>query len=272
MSLTIYIKKSSNQEQDCLAEIDLATQDIKKELLNHEVYNLLTDISSLRLFLSYHVYAVFDFMSLVKALQNQLTCTDLVWTPPNNLTAARLINEIVLCEETDNNPNGGYISHFQLYLEATEEIGAQTNSIKKFTNHLQGDFQEHYLTAAVTADVPISAAIFVLRTLDICYYGSLPEIAAYFVFGRENLIPDMFTEIIDRLQTKGLKIDKLKYYLARHIDLDGNEHNNISRQILKELCGTNLNSWQQAKNAAVSSLRARLDLWDGIAKAIRFSE
>ena len=209
-------------------------------------------------------------MFLVKSLQNKLTCTDVIWTPSSNRNAARLINEIVLGEETDENPNGSYISHFELYLEAMEELGAQTNSVKDFSNRLNND--EHYLSAMALSDTPISAGFFVLRTLDVCLGGSLAEIASYFVFGRENLIPELFPQLVYSISAnEDIKIDKFRYYLERHIEIDSEEHEGMSRQILIEICGGNKNNWLQAEIAAFSALKARLDLWDSIASAIEES-
>ena len=260
-----------NRLSNYLAEIESEIKPLQEQLLNHKVYSLLTDISALRIFLEHHIFAVKDFMFLVKTLQNKLTCTDVIWTPPKIRKAARLINEIVLGEETDENPNGSYISHFELYLEAMEELGAQTEIIKNFSRLLQEE--DNYLSAMALSNTPIAAGFFVLRTLNICFEGSLSEIASYFVFGRENLIPELFPQLVYSIsQNEDIQIDKFRYYLERHIEIDSQEHKGMSRQILIEICGDDPMNWLRAKNAAISSLKARLDLWDSIAEAIQNSQ
>ena len=99
-------------------------EDLKKNLINHDLYKRINSVDDLKSFMEGHVYAVWDFMSLVKKLQQNLTCTTVPWTPSKTPLAARLINDIVLCEETDQFNNGKYMSHFEMYLSSMVEIGA----------------------------------------------------------------------------------------------------------------------------------------------------
>ena len=99
-------------------------QPLRDELKNHELYQSLKSIEDIKIFMESHVYAVWDFMSLLKALQNLLTCTKVPWTPNIDSRSARLINQIIVDEESDLNYNGSPKSHFEMYLEAMEEIEA----------------------------------------------------------------------------------------------------------------------------------------------------
>ena len=73
----------------------------RKELINHPLYARLNSEQAIANFMETHVYAVWDFMSLVKALQIDLTSVKLPWVPTKDNVSRRLINEIVLGEESD---------------------------------------------------------------------------------------------------------------------------------------------------------------------------
>src|SRR6266403_688911 len=106
---------------------------LRAALLDHPIYTHVASVADLRRFMEDHVFAVWDFMSLLKRLQQDLTCVRVPWFPSKDPHAARLINEIVIAEESDLGPDEGPISHLGLYLEAMEEIGANTTAFRKFS-------------------------------------------------------------------------------------------------------------------------------------------
>src|SRR5580658_2579931 len=103
---------------------------LRAELLDHPIYTQVTSVADLRSFMEDHVFAVWDFMSLLKRLQQDMTCIRVPWFPVNNAKAARLINDIVIGEETDVDPDGSYVSHLDLYLRAMRDIGASTRQFE----------------------------------------------------------------------------------------------------------------------------------------------
>jgi hypothetical protein len=199
-----------------------------------------------------HVYAVWDFMSLLKGLQIELTCTTIPWKPIGESKIRRLINSIVLEEESDVNAKGEPSSHYEMYLESMKECGANTNEIEKFVNNVSN------------GKLPkVNPAIdsFLKNTFDILSTGEPHKIAAAFTFGREDLIPDMFTAIVNDL-SKEHKLDKFTYYLERHIELDGGEHGPLAFELISNLCGDNTTKWKEVEETAIACLSARKELWD----------
>jgi hypothetical protein len=232
------------------------------------VYDLLTSKSAIQIFMEFHCYAVMDFMCLLKSLQQRLTVVAVPWFPPANMEAARFINEIVLGEETDIAPGGGYTSHYNLYLEAMAQAGASTQKIEHLVE--LGRNHQHYRRALAHADVPPAAQAFVTDSISLCLTGKNHEIAAYFLFGRENLIPDMFRKIVDRLRQDGeTGLDGLLYYLDRHIEVDGGEHGPAAEKMLTFVVGGEPRRWAEAYKAGVRALRSRAKLWDAIAAELK---
>jgi len=112
--------------------IENEIETLKVQLINHPLYKMMKSQEDLQVFMEHHVYAVWDFMSLVKKLQVDLTTTTLPWVPPTMPSAGRLINEIVWGEETDINKDGVPMSHFEMYLESMEQVGASTSAMNHF--------------------------------------------------------------------------------------------------------------------------------------------
>ena len=110
---------------------------LKNKLRNHTLYNNIDSIEDLKLFSNAHVYAVWDFMSLLKFLQINLTSLSIPWFPSKNTTTAKLINEIVAGEETDEDQNGEPVSHFEMYIDSIEAFGLNTSNIFKNLNTLK---------------------------------------------------------------------------------------------------------------------------------------
>ena len=162
----------------------------RDSLMVHPIYENINSIYSLKRFMESHVYAVWDFMSLVKKLQLDLTTTTLPWQPPANNSAAKLINEIVWGEETDVDKDGNSVSHFEMYLNAMHQIGADTEGIENMLLELK---QGNSIFDTINqADLPADVADLLNFTFRIIEEGKTHKIAAVFTFGREDLIPDMF--------------------------------------------------------------------------------
>jgi pyrroloquinoline quinone (PQQ) biosynthesis protein C len=240
---------------------------IRDELLKHPVYEYMNTSDRVRIFMKHHVFAVWDFMSLLKKLQQSLTCVDVPWVPRKNADYARFINEIVIGEETDENGEGGYASHFELYLQAMDEVGADTAPIKNYLKLVGNGYDP--IESLNYGDIPKSAAEFVKHSLELAMNGQPHEVTSAFFFGREDLIPDMFTVLVKELEENGMSADRLKYYLNRHIELDGDEHGPLAEKLLLSLCEDDPVKLEQAEKVAQAALQARIRLWDGVLAEIR---
>lgn len=238
-------------------------QPLYAQLANHPLYRSFRTMQDLSFFMQAHVFAVWDFMSLLKALQRGLTCVDVPWIPSALQTSRRLVNEIVLGEESDMY-QGQSLSHFELYRMAMQECGAQTQPIDRFLASLR---KGHVLKEALsTCGAPAEAVRFVQTTFSFLAEEKLHVVAAAFTFGREDLIPEMFKGFVrDLNRSMGASLDTFLWYLERHIEVDGEEHGPMALRMIAELCGEDEKKWQEAEDAAVTAIQARIALWDGIA-------
>ena len=247
-------------------ECQLATA--RDALLHHPMYPALSSLHRLRIFMANHVFAVWDFMTLLKALQRRLTCITTPWLPYPDPSVVRTINEIVLCEESDEISPGEYLDHFRLYLTAMREIAADTRPAERFVEALHDGCD---LEAALDS-ISIAPATrrFVSSTLEVVQRPT-HELAAVFLFGRENLIPAMFTKILEMLDVSGLHAIALRTYLHRHVTIDGEQHGPRAQDLLARICGDDPTRWREATQAAQAALEARRALWDGILAAFHES-
>lgn len=240
----------------------------KELLLQHSLYDKVKTIDDLKRFLEGHVYAVWDFMSLLKALQARLTCTSVPWLPTGNPEARYLINGIVLAEESDMTADSRRLSHFEMYLEAMKECGADTAEIEAFLADVEST--QNIYVSIKKSRLHEGIKAFLDYTFRIVDHGNGHEIAAAFTFGREDLIPAMFTEILRnfRRQFPEAKLDKLIYYFERHIALDADEHGPMAMQMVERLCGSDPAKWREAEEVSAMALEKRLGLWNAIEENI----
>jgi hypothetical protein len=251
-----------------LQNINNSIQPQKELLLQHPLYKKVQTIDDLHHFLENHVYAVWDFMSLLKALQSRLTCTTTPWFASKNPETRYLINEIVLAEESDLTMDGRRQSHYEMYLEAMQACGAETTGIEHFLSEVHS--LQNIFVAIKKSQLHPNIKSFLEFTFKVIEEGKSHKIAAAFTFGREDLIPSMFTEILKNFQENLPETDlsKLLYYFERHIELDADEHGPMAMQMIAELCGNDAQKWADVEETSIMALEKRLGLWDAIEESI----
>ncbi len=237
-----------------------AIEPARRKVVGHSLYHELKTMSAVVTFMEHHAFAVWDFMSLLKTLQRRLTCIEVPWVPTGPTASRRLINDIVLVEESDE-LSGGFISHFELYVDGMRQAGADTGPIDTFIQLLRAG--KPVVPSLQEAGAPRPAAEFVTATWDFIAHAPVHCQAAAFAFGREDLIPDMFDQVA-ALDAEIGQLSTFVDYLRRHIQVDSEEHTPMAMQMLADLCGDDNKKWAECEATVNTALAARVKLWDGI--------
>ena len=243
---------------------------LREKLNTHPVYTSLSTMDDLRGFMAHHVYSVWDFMSLLKALQAALAPVKVPWVPLGRPSVRRFVNVITVEEESDlglPGPNGEptYASHFELYGQAMREVGVEVAGPLAFTALAA----EKGIHAAFETRIPPPAALqFMRTTFGFIDSGKTHLVAAAFALGREQIIPGMFRALLAKLEIGAERAPAFHYYLERHIHLDEDFHGPLSLEMLNEVCGGDPVLLREAETAACRALEARIDFWTGVHAAL----
>lgn len=254
-----------DQTHPGIERLEKAVSATRDRVVAHPLYQNLDDLDAVVTFMEHHVFAVWDFMSLLKSLQRNLTCVGVPWVPSGPAASRRLINDIVLVEESDEY-GGGFISHFELYLKGMAEAGADVTAIEGLMTRLREG--EPVLSSLKEVGAPAPATAFVTATWGFIESAPVHSQAAAFAFGREDLIPDMFDRVVAVNKGHGNRLGPFVDYLERHIEVDEEEHTPMAMQMLADLCGDDDALWAECEETVNAALEARIRLWDGILAAI----
>lgn len=240
---------------------------IRTELFQHSIYQQIISQEDLQTFMESHVFAVWDFMNLVKRLQKDLSCVQPPWLPIRNPVLARFINEINLGEETDVTPSGEVMSHLELYVQSMKEVGANTLQFEQFLERVRETGNVSY--AIEVAKVPDFVKQFVRATMHIVQHGTTLDVATFFLLGREDPIPTMFQRILDHWP-KEQEAPQFIYYLKRHIQVDGESHGPLAEKMLSILIKEEpTRSPDSLLPIAREAIQKRIDLWNGILQQVQ---
>jgi len=241
-----------------------------EQLNNHPLYSCLEDQKNLKIFMEHHVFAVWDFMSLIKALQSHLAPINIPWIPTKNSHHANFINQLVLEEESDksltNSTKATHASHFEGYMNAMKDIGANTVPITQFIKRVESHGIKNALK---TQNIPRPSMNFMAFTFDLIERNQAHLLATVVAYGRETLIPELFQSIQKGLKLKQSVAPNLHAYLTRHVQLDKNEHGPLALRMADELCWNSEIKQSSAIDIAELALISRLNFWDGIHDAIK---
>jgi len=242
---------------------------LKQKLETHPIFERINSVEELKIFMEHHVFAVWDFMSLLKKLQKDLVPSGSPWVPNPNGNLVRFINEIVMEEESDQAFGKGneitYTSHYQIYLDAMTEVGASTNVVTEFVEEVSC---KGIHAAFNFSKLPEPSLKFMKHTFDLIEKGKSHEIASSFAIGRESIVPLMFQRILDQSKLGAHEVPVFRYYLQRHAELDGDHHGPMALKLLKNMSAGDPEIENEIVQQAEKSIEQRIIFWDGVHTAL----
>ena len=176
-------------------------------------------------------------------------------------------------EECDKLPKShrsepSHASHFDLYLMAMREVGADTTAIQHFLSLVERVGLDQGLSSKL---VPGPSRYFMRDTFKLLKEGKAHKVAASFSFGRENVIPGMFNSLLAKLGISEDRAPIFHYYLKRHAELDGAEHGPAALSLVATLCGDDPQKLEEAVVAANAALQSRGKFWDALETLLKQS-
>jgi len=242
---------------------------LKQKLETHPIFERINSVEELKIFMEHHVFAVWDFMSLLKKLQKDLVPNGSPWIPNPNGNLVRFINEIVMEEESDQAFGKGneitYTSHYQIYLDAMTEVGASTNVVTEFVEEVSC---KGIHAAFNFSKLPEPSLKFMKHTFDLIEKGKSHEIASSFAIGRESIVPLMFQRILDQSKLGAQEVPVFRYYLQRHAELDGDHHGPMALKLLENMSAGDPEVENEIVQQAEKSIEQRISFWDGVHAAL----
>lgn len=241
--------------------------DFKNKLQAHPAFNSIQSLAELKIFSAYHIFLVWDYMSLLKSLQTQLTCIQTPWKPVQSPYARYLINSLVLKAESDIAADGNYASHYEMYRDAMQAMNADTGLMDNLMAHIETDMP--VIKAIELSNIPGPLKDFLEYTFWVVQKSSLHEQAAVLCYGREGFGHLLLYQRVVALQGNHTnELQPLIYYLRHKNEINEKYHSQLSAILLEQLCGTDEKKWHEASQAANQSLRNRIRLFDFIHEKI----
>lgn len=226
-------------------------------LANHKLYERVNDELSLRLFMEHHVICVWSYNFLLREIHQELVGLIHPLNSQSQKEAIRLVSEMILEEELEEQQDGSLLSHFEIYLEAMQDLGANISPIVSFFD-LQ-DSGQNWQTALKHARFPTAVSRYA-RKMNRFAQAPLHEKAAALFYEGEPFIPDTFLLRIGQLGNT-VKIGRLLDYFERHIEGLRSPGFSASGRLVEILCNNDEKMSLEAEQSAEEAMKNRVELW-----------
>ena len=230
-------------------------------LETHRIYDRLHDEASLRLFVEHHVICVWIYNYLMRDLYQEIANHIQPMSSQVQKEAIRLISELVLEEEVDEQNDGTLISHMEIYLEAMQDLGADVGPIMSFFDLLESG--KDWVEAARQAHFPIESQLY-FEKINVFFESPVHERAALLFYEGEPYVPDSFLNKLNVL-SQTAKTARLLEYFEKHIEGLKRPGFSAIGRLVELFCGDDEDLNAAAEARAEEAMKIRLEFWGQIA-------
>jgi len=257
-----------------LGKIQNRVAGLREQLERHQLHRTLEDIGDVRHFMEVHVFGIWNFQCLMNSLLSGES-------GKHQSRVDALVNEMKRQFDKDTNEVGATMSRFDMYVQAMQQLGADTKHIFSFATMLQacedvksfskspsdgwyGSRTQCVQASLLSCGAPRGALEHCVQTSRLIDTGEKHKVAASLAFGRQVNILWRLLSILEEAERGGQKVEKFKYMLTKFEENYKCSYTPLVFQILVELCGDDDRLWREAEEAAVFGVKARVKLWDNI--------
>ncbi len=234
-------------------------------LETHKLYERVSDENALRTFVEHHVICVWSYSFLLRNIYQELVSVIHPLNSQGQKEAIRLISEIILDEEVEEQHDGSLMSHMEVYMEAMQDLGADLGPIVTFFDMQDAgaDWQDALEAAEFSPAITEYA-----RCIGSFFKRPLHERAAILFYEGEPYIPDQFLSKLGLLSSKH-RTHRLLDYFERHIEGLKRPGFSAAGRLVEIFCGDSDAFNEAAEKAAECAMKARIEFWNQVGLEIK---
>ena len=229
-------------------------------LESHRLYTALTRREALATFTEYHVVCAWSYNALLRSLQRDIFTQSLPINSDAHKEAIRILSEVAIEEQANESDDGQFISHLELYLDAMEDLGANTAPIIGFFDILAGGVGA--AKAVEYADFCPEVAAYARTTVRLLE-RQFHERAAGLFYEGEYFIPDRFLHQLNRL-TPAVPVDRLLEYFDGHIEGLKRPGYSAAGRLVEIFTADDEILSEEAEQVGEQVMRQRVHLWNTV--------
>ncbi len=242
-------------------------QPLRKQIVHHDIFQQLDSLEHLQLFMESHAFVVWEDLSIVRAFQKSKNKDFVPWALRENAAQMRSLYATLLLAEADLDMEGKPQNHLDLYIQAMEEVGANTSKIGLLMRYLEQGVPWVDAVSSLRINPRYKEGIIhLLRHLEL---AEAHHLYALFGFARLHQIPPLLeATALDLAEQHPEHVATFVYYLEQARQYMCLQEDVLMAQMLTEQCGQDKEKWDSCTRLVAEVLQWRIKVLDSISRLI----